>query len=148
MCLTCSTTEKGHRQGSRLKAWTSRATEKDWQKRPSDHQLQEAWKKTLIGPELPGWRQSLHTWCRQGPRKPSSCATFTLNCYWGRAATGKKSLASIHVGLLWSSPTLCNPIDCGLPGSSVRGVLQARILERIGQHWLPYPSRALYFLLP
>ena len=30
---------------------------------------------------------------------------------------------------------------------SGRGVLQARILERIGQYWLPYPSRALYFLL-
>ena len=28
------------------------------------------------------------------------------------------------------------------------GVLQARILECIGQYWLPYPSRALYFLLP
>ena len=27
-------------------------------------------------------------------------------------------------------------------------VLQARILERIGQYWLPYSSRALYFLLP
>ena len=28
------------------------------------------------------------------------------------------------------------------------GVLQTRILEHIGQYWLPYPSRALYFLLP
>ena len=26
-------------------------------------------------------------------------------------------------------PTLCNPMDCSLPGSSVRGILQARILE-------------------
>ena len=25
--------------------------------------------------------------------------------------------------------TLCNPIDCNLPGSSVHGILQARILE-------------------
>ena len=33
---------------------------------------------------------SLHTWCCQGPHKPSSCATFTLNSHWGRAATGKK----------------------------------------------------------
>ena len=31
---------------------------------------------------------------------------------------------------------------------SGRGVLQARRLEHIGQYWLPYPSRALYFLLP
>ena len=28
-----------------------------------------------------------------------------------------------------SSPTLCNPTDCGLPGSSVRGISQARILD-------------------
>ena len=25
--------------------------------------------------------------------------------------------------------TLCNPVDCSLPGSSVHGILQARILE-------------------
>ena len=28
-----------------------------------------------------------------------------------------------------SCPTLCDPTDCGPPGSSVRGILQARILE-------------------
>ena len=26
-------------------------------------------------------------------------------------------------------PTLCNPMDCSLPGSSVHGIFQARILE-------------------
>ena len=30
-----------------------------------------------------------------------------------------------------SSPTLCDPIDCSPPGSSVHGILQARILEWI-----------------
>ena len=92
---------------------------------------------------------SLHNLAPQGPRKPSSCATSTLRPHWGRAATGKKSLVSMHPRLLWSCLTLCDPVDCGLPGFSVRkGVLRARILERIGQYWLPYPSRALYFLLP
>ena len=28
-----------------------------------------------------------------------------------------------------SCPTLCNPMDCSLPGFSVHGILQARILE-------------------
>ena len=28
-----------------------------------------------------------------------------------------------------SCPTLCDPMDCSLPGSSVHGILQARILE-------------------
>ena len=28
-----------------------------------------------------------------------------------------------------SCPTLCNPIDCNLPGSSIHGILQTRTLE-------------------
>ena len=28
-----------------------------------------------------------------------------------------------------SSPTLCDPMDCSLPGSSVHGIFQARVLE-------------------
>ena len=92
---------------------------------------------------------SLHTLHHQGPREPSSGATFALNSHEGRVATGKKNLASMHAGSLRLCPTLCDPVDCGLPGFSVReGVLQARILEPIGQDCLPYPSRALYFLLP
>ena len=39
---------------------------------------------------------------------------------------------------LWvaqSCPTLCDPINCSLPGSSVHGILQARILKA-GCHFL------------
>ena len=28
-----------------------------------------------------------------------------------------------------SCPTLCNPMDCSLPGSSAHGIFQARVLE-------------------
>ena len=28
-----------------------------------------------------------------------------------------------------SCPTFCNPMDCSLPGSSVHGILQARVQE-------------------
>ena len=28
-----------------------------------------------------------------------------------------------------SCPTLCDPVDCSLPGSSAHGIFQARILE-------------------
>ena len=28
-----------------------------------------------------------------------------------------------------SCPTVCDPMDCSLPGSSVHGILQARIME-------------------
>ena len=30
---------------------------------------------------------------------------------------------------LQSCPTLCDPMDCSLPGSSVHGIFQARLLE-------------------
>ena len=43
---------------------------------------------------------------RQGPHKPSSCTSFTLNSLWGRAATGKRSLTSMRAGSLRSCPTL------------------------------------------
>ena len=43
--------------------------------------------------------------------------------------------ARLHIQLLQSCPTLCNPADCSLPGSSVHGILQARILE-----WVVMPS--------
>ena len=64
---------------------------------------------------------SLHTLHHQGPREPSSCATFALNSHEGRVATGKKNLASMRAGSLRLCPTLCDPVDCGLPGFSVRG---------------------------
>ena len=28
-------------------------------------------------------------------------------------------------------PTLCDPMDCSLPGSSIHGIFQARVLERV-----------------
>ena len=48
--LMSQTTEKDPKQRSPLNTWTGGAMEKDWPKGPSDHQLQEAQKKTLIGP--------------------------------------------------------------------------------------------------
>ena len=37
-----------------------------------------------------------------------------------------------------SRPTLCDPMDCSPPGSSVHGILQARILE-----WVAMPTQGL-----
>ena len=41
----------------------------------------------------------------------------------------------VHAKLLQLCLTLCDPMDCSLPGSSVHGILQARILE-----WVAMPS--------
>ena len=35
----------------------------------------------------------------------------------------------LKVKVAQSCPTLCDPMDCSLSGSSVHGILQARILE-------------------
>ena len=37
----------------------------------------------------------------------------------------------MHVKSLQSCLTLCDPVDSGSPGSSVQGILQARILEGV-----------------
>ena len=49
----------------------------------------------------------------------------------------------MHARSLQSCPTLCDPMDCSLPGSSVHGILQARILECPPPEDLPDPGTEL-----
>ena len=44
-------------------------------------------------------------------------------------------MISVCAKLLQPCPTLCDPMDCSLPGSSAYGILRARILE-----WVAIPS--------
>ena len=168
--------------------------EEDWSKRLSDHQLQEAQKKTdraitlvaeavhvpahLVRPGSPPAKELCHLHIQLSLGQ--SCHRQKKSCIYARSVTlivskslqpcrlwQAKQLCHLHAplslgqschrpkrisrlymqGSLQSCPTICSPVDCGLPGFSVRGFLQAR-LECIGQYWLSYPSRALYFLLP
>ena len=41
-----------------------------------------------------------------------------------------------------SCPTLCNPVNCSLPGSSIDGIFQARILE-----WVAIPFSRVNMVL-
>ena len=41
----------------------------------------------------------------------------------------------VNMSVAQLCPTLCGPVDCSPPGSSVQGILQARILE-----WVAIPS--------
>ena len=45
--------------------------------------------------------------------------------------------AAVAAKLLQSCPTLCDPMDCSPPGSSIHGIFQARVLE-----WVALPSLA------
>jgi len=51
--------------------------------------------------------------------------------------TCTEGVGRVYMGgkLLQLSLTLCNPMDCSLPGSSVCGILQARTLK-----WVARPS--------
>ena len=52
---------------------------------------------------------------------------------------------SMHVKSLQSCPTLCDPMDCSLPGSSVHGILQARIPEQDAMPSLVYSIHTYIF---
>ena len=60
--------------------------------------------------------------------------SFSLSVFYFQMVT--KSLC-MHAKLLQSCLTLCNPMDCSLPGSSVHWILQARILECVA---MPSPG--------
>ena len=111
------------------------AMEKDRPKRPSHHQLQEARKNTLDRAVTPAV-EAVHIPAHLAP--PGSPQAKQRHQLHAQLSLGqschrqKKSLASMCTRSLWSCPTLCNPVDHGLPGFPVRGVLQARILEHIG----------------
>ena len=46
------------------------------------------------------------------------------------------NIAAAAAKLLQLCPTLRDPMGCSLPGSSVHGIFQARVLE-----WVPLPSQ-------
>ena len=48
-------------------------------------------------------------------------------------------IVKVKVLVIQSCPTLYDPMDCSLPGSSVHGILQARILERVA---MPFSRRS------
>ena len=56
--------------------------------------------------------------------KPMECTTASMN-----PNVNYGLWVIVRVKSLKLCPTVCNPLDCSLSGSSVHGILQARILE-------------------
>ena len=50
----------------------------------------------------------------------------------------KVAAAAAAAKSLQSCPTLCDPMDCSLPGFSVHGILQARTLEWVAISFSKY----------
>ena len=59
---------------------------------------------------------------------------------WPLESSSSTSGSGLRAKLLQSCPTLCNPVDCSPPGSSVHGILQARILEWVAVPFSRGPS--------
>ena len=57
----------------------------------------------------------------------------------GREFPYKAAAAAAAAKSLQSCPTLGDPMDCSLPGSSIHGIFQARVLE-----WVAIAFSALY----
>ena len=51
-----------------------------------------------------------------------------ISCSWDPAQPKKKKLKK-ESEVSQSCPALCDPLDCSPPGSSIRGIFQARVLE-------------------
>ena len=62
------------------------------------------------------------------------CVSLRRERRWFTDIVVKVSMC-MHAKSLQSWLTLCNPMDCGPPGSSVHGILQARRVE-----WVAMPS--------
>ena len=76
---------------------------------------------------------SCHVWCDSAGlcnQMPAVTAQFVSNGW--RPLVPSRWLANTHENQVLFAQlclTLCGPMDCSLPGSSVHGILQARILE-------------------
>ena len=62
-------------------------------------------------------------------RKLPSCETVFWIARWETKIM--LSLLTVKVLVTQSCPTLCDPMDCSPPGSSLHGIVQARVLEWI-----------------
>ena len=86
---------------------------------------------------LPLWVSASFLFCLSGCLSVSVSASF-LTTHHAQLLAACSSQAQLLACMRAKShqlyPTLCYLLDCSLPGSSVRGVLQARILK-----WLAIP---------
>ena len=81
-------------------------------------------------PDLPHCRRILYQLSHQGS-PVCSCKK------WKKCLPAVQSESEVAQ----SCPTLCNPMDCGLPGSSTHGIFQARILEWVAVSFSRRSSR-------
>ena len=100
---------------------------RDWAGRKPWEQV---WKKAV--PQKPVFYESSDTVASKFFMEGQSLIHIWTPSHWQSAISQTeiyRVMAQCESEVAQSCPTLCDPMDCGLPGSSVRGTFQARILE-------------------
>ena len=110
-----------------------RATEKDWPKRPTDRQLLEARNKTVraMTPMVEAVHVPTHLVLPGSPQAKQLHHLYS-QLSLGQSCHRQKSLKSMGAGLLRLCLSLCDPVDCGLLGFSVR---EQGSSGNIGAYW-------------
>ena len=85
------------------------------------------------------WRYSHRPLDKQGSQTPArflggsgKSSNSKLGADTSQPASRLSPYAPVCTKSLHSCPTLCDPLDCSPPGSSLHGIIQARILEWVG----------------
>ena len=89
---------------------------------------------SLLGSSVHGISQArILEWVSDPFSRGSSPPRDRIRISWGSCISGRFfTIWATREGegeVAQSCPTLCDPVDCSLPGFSVHGILQARILE-------------------
>ena len=75
------------------------------------------------------WPRQQQGLCGITPRDSLYSSPYEKYHIYGARASPYLFLVSLCVSVAQSCLTLCDPMDCSLPGPSVHGILRARILE-------------------
>ena len=113
--------EKGTTTHSNILSWRI-----PWTEEPGGLQPRGLQSQTQRGDFSLTHSGNLHvfSWRRSVPTFKTGLLGFSHDCFWQCAVRGGCGVLVTQL-----CPTLCDPMDCSPPGSSVHGALQARTLK-------------------